>query len=293
MPCSACWAPLVVGGSVGENLNLSLYRVRGTLAGTLVGIALAYALGMSVWSLGLAVAALAWLCSGLGWGGAAMRVGIAMALVVLFTHTSDALYYAGLRVLNTLIGVTVGIAVGFLVWPVRGRDEIAGASDQALAATAVLLDALAGGASADALRPLQARLLDALSAVRVARKNAQLERQVDRDTEMLTTHTLLVARAAIAALGASVKLDELVHAGVRAECVQAVRHAIAPLAAYDVKNVTTSAHPAADFAARHESALREAAHPDLDPDARALLAAVLGELQQIHAAVQALRDTRS
>ena len=42
-----------------------------------------------------------------------------------------------------------------LVWPVRGRDEVAGAIDRALAATMAALDALARGASSDALRPLQ------------------------------------------------------------------------------------------------------------------------------------------
>ena len=35
-------AALVVGGSVGEDLNTSLNRVRGTVAGTVVGIAIAY-----------------------------------------------------------------------------------------------------------------------------------------------------------------------------------------------------------------------------------------------------------
>ena len=128
-------AALVVGGSVGEDLNASLNRVRGTLAGAVVGTALAYALGMSVWSLGIAVALLAWLSIGLGWGTAALRVGIAMALVVLFTHTSDAAQYGVWRVLNTLIGVCIGIAVSRLVWPIRGRDEVAGAIDRALAAT--------------------------------------------------------------------------------------------------------------------------------------------------------------
>ena len=43
------------------------------------GTALAYLLGMSVWSLGIAVAMLAWLSIGLGWGKPALRAGIAMA----------------------------------------------------------------------------------------------------------------------------------------------------------------------------------------------------------------------
>ena len=61
-------AALVVGGSVGEDLSTSLNRVRGTVAGALVGAAFAIVLGKTIWSLGIAVAVLAWLSVGLGWG---------------------------------------------------------------------------------------------------------------------------------------------------------------------------------------------------------------------------------
>ena len=140
---SAMGAALVVGGSVGEDLNTSLNRVRGTVAGALVGAAFAIVLGKTIWSLGIAVAVLAWLSLGLGWGVAAMRVGIPMALVILFTHAADAAHYGVWRVLNTMIGVSIGIAVSRLVWPIRGRDEVAAAIDRALAATTAALDALA------------------------------------------------------------------------------------------------------------------------------------------------------
>ena len=134
--------------------------------------ALAYPLGMSVWSLGIAVAMLAWLSIGLGWGKPALRARIAMAVVGLFTHTSDAAQYGIWRVLNTIIGVSIGVAVSRLVWPVRGRDEVAGAIDRALAATMAALDGLARGASSDALRPLQLEVLDTLAELKTARTNA-------------------------------------------------------------------------------------------------------------------------
>ncbi len=99
---------------------------------------------------------------------------------------------------------------------------------------------------------------------------------------------MLAVRAAIDTLGASLKLDELVQAGARAECLQAVRHAIVPLAAY--ANATSGEQLVNDFATRHDAAMREAAHPDLDASARALLAGLLSELQQIRAALVAMRD---
>lgn len=289
---SVMGAALVVGGSVGEDLSTSVNRVRGTLAGTVVGIVCAYTIGASIWSLAIAVAVLAWICIGFGWGTAAMRVGIAMALVVVFTHTSDAAAYGGWRLLNTLIGVCVGIGVSRLVWPIRGRDEIARAIDRSLDATHALLDSLAGGGSGSTLTPRQTSVLDTLSAIRTARQNALLERRINPSMDMLTTHVLAAAHAGVAALGASIKLDELVGSTVRPECVQAIRQAIAPLAAY-ARDPMTSEYAAGNFAALHDYASREAAHPDLDRPTRLLLAALLGELQQLHAALRDIRDARA
>ena len=286
---SVMGAALVVGGSVGEDLSTSLNRVRGTVAGALVGAALAIMLGKTIWSLGIAVGVMAWLSIGLGWGSAAMRVGIAMALVILFTHAADAAHYGVWRVVNTLMGVVIGIAISRFVWPIRGRDEVAGAIDSALTATTAALDALAQGASSDTLQPLQVQVLSTLGDIRTARTNARLARQLDRSVDLLTERTVLAVRAAINTLGASLKLDELVQTGARAECLQAVRHAIAPLAVH--ADVTSGEQFVNDFAARHDAAMREAVHPDLDAGARALLAGLLSELQQIRTALVAMRDS--
>jgi len=285
---SVLGAALVMGGSVGEDLNASFNRVRGTVAGAIVGGALAYAFGKSIWALGVGVAFIAWLSVGLGWGTAALRVGIAMTLVVLFSQVDDAAKDAGWRVLNTLIGVAIGVAVSRLVWPVRGRDEVAHAIDRALAATSSALGALARGTSTDALLPFQRDVLDALAALRIVRTNAQRAQQLDRETDLLSAQTVLVVRAAIDTLGTSLRLDELVRAGGRAECLQAVRNVIAPLAAH-ASNARTGELPAADFATLQESVLREAAHPDTDANARALVTAMLSQLQQIYTALHCMR----
>jgi uncharacterized membrane protein YccC len=283
-------AALVVGGSVGEDLNASFNRVRGTLAGAIVGSALAYALEMTVWSLGIGVAALAWLSIGLGWGTPAVRAGIAMTLVVLFTH-ADA-NDVGWRVVNTLIGVSVGVAVSRFVWPVRGRDEVAGAIDRTLAASAAALEALARDTSSHMLVPLQLEVLDALTAMRTARLNARRAQQLERNADLLSGPTLLAVRAAIDTLGASLRLDEVVHAGARAECLDAVRRVIASLAAH-AKDAAGAEPAAADFAHLHQAALREAAHPDIGAGTRVLVVGLLSELQQIHAALQGMRDDDS
>ena len=59
------------------------------------------------------------------------------------------------------------------------------------------------------------------------------------------------------------------------------------------QDVTSGEQLVDDFAARHDAAMREAAHPDLDAGARALLAGLLSELQQIRAALLAMRESDS
>ena len=89
---------------------------------------------------------------------------------------------------------------------------------------------------------------------------------IDRGADLLTARTVLAVRAAIDTLGASLKLDELVQAGARAESLQAVRHAIVPLAAH--ADVTSSDQLANDFTTRHDAAMREA-HTRISMPARA------------------------
>ena len=285
---SVLGAALVVGGSVGEDLQVSFNRVRGTLLGAAVGAVLAYALGKSIGSLGLAVAILAWLCVGLGWGTAALRVGIAMALVVLFSQPHDAADYGGWQVVNGLIGVCIGVAVSRLVWPVRGREEVARAIDRTLDATSATLDALARAASHDLLRPLQREVLEALSAIGTARTNARLAQQLDPGADLLSEQTVRAVRAAIDTLGASLRIDELTQSGANAECMLAVRSVIGPLAMH-ARKARTGVPLSDEFAARHALATRTIDSADIDAGTRLLLNVVLDELEHVRAALYDLR----
>ena len=288
---SVLGATLVMGGSVGDDLNTSLNRVRGTLAGAIVGAAVAYTLGKSIWSFGIAVALLAFLSVGLGGGISALRVGIAMALVTLFTHVDDAAQYGIWRIVNTLIGVSIGVAVSRLVWPIRGRDEIAGALTQTTAATTEALVAMRRNVASDTLQRVQVQLLDALGEIRTARKNARRGQPLDRSTDLLDEQTRRAVVAAIATLGASLKLDELAQAGARAECLQAVRKVIEPLVAYG-SDITAAEQAERHFNVAYEAALGEAAHPSVDSAVHASLVALLSEMQQIRTALWAVHDDR-
>ena len=288
---SVLGATLVMGTSVGDDLHSSLNRVRGTLAGAIVGAAVAYTLGKSIWSFGIAVAVLAFFSVGLGGGIGALRVGIAMALVTLFTHVDDAAHYGIWRILNTLIGVSIGVAVSRLVWPIRGRDEIAAALNQTAEATTEALDAMGRDAASDTLQRAQVQLLDALGEIRTARKNARRGQPLDRGADLLDGQTKRAVVAAVATLGASLKLDQLSQAGTRAECLQAVREVIAALAA-DTGDIPAAGQAERDFNVAHEAVLREAAHSSVDSETSALLAGLLSELQQIRAALRAVHDDR-
>jgi uncharacterized membrane protein YccC len=184
-------------------------RVKGTLAGMLAGMAVSLMFGPSVIAVGLAVALTALLSVGLGWGVPAARIGVTLCIITLVMHRGDALEYNALRALNTVIGVAVGLAVSFAVWPVRARDALRSGSGAALDAAARLLDAFDGGAQE--LRPLQLGLYDALAALVKAAREGNLEKRVFHAHEP-DPHALQVLQFGLevlaAALAAEARADQ-------------------------------------------------------------------------------------
>jgi uncharacterized membrane protein YccC len=282
---AALGAAMVVGGSLGEDLKASLNRVRGTLTGMAAGISTALTLGMSLGSLAISVGSVAWLSLGLGWGPAAMRTGIAMALVVNFTHGNDAARYALARALYTILGVVVGLLVSRFVWPIRGRDEITAAIDRALTAIAAVLDAQAVGTAPDALRPKQVAVLDALTAIRTARQNASAERFVRFESELLTREVRMASRAALATLGLGIKLEELAPLEAPAACLQSLRALIASLAAQTKKATAAGGE---EFERGYEATSSAASDPAVSALVRGLVYGALADLRQIHRSLETL-----
>ena len=173
---SAFAAALVVGASVGEDLGSSGQRVKGTLAGMLAGMAVSAFFEPSALTIGVAVAFTALISLAIGWGVPVARIGVTLCIVTLVVHRADALEYDVLRAANTLIGVAVGLAVSFLVWPVRARGEQARTLRLVLETSARLLDAMA--AENRDLRAAQIKLHDALGAVVKASRENALERRL-------------------------------------------------------------------------------------------------------------------
>jgi uncharacterized membrane protein YccC len=123
-------------------------------------------------TIGLAVAATALLALALGWGVPVARIGVTVCVITLVHYGQNALEYDLLRGLNTVIGVIVGLAVSFFVFPARARDSIGALTDEVLAASVGLLEAL--GAGARDLRPAELKLWNALGALVKAGGDAKL-----------------------------------------------------------------------------------------------------------------------
>ena len=140
---SAMSAALIVGASRGEDVLTSTNRVRGTLAGMLVGIALTLVPLPPALAVAVGVGSTAYVCLAFGWGVPAARVGAALCAVMILVHLQDAFQYSLIRVGNTLIGIATGLAVSYLVLPVRGREVAAQASEASLAAASNILAQLA------------------------------------------------------------------------------------------------------------------------------------------------------
>jgi uncharacterized membrane protein YccC len=197
---SALTAALIVGASFGEDLAASGSRVKGTLAGMIAGLAVSAFFGPSVMAVGLAVSGTALLALALGWGVPVARVGLTVCIITLVFHAQNALEYDLLRALNTVIGVAVGLAVSFFVWPVRARESIQRAVDETLAAVATLLDALP--ADEKDVRPALIALYDAIGALVKAGREAQVERNARLDSSPVDARALQVLQFGFEVLAA-------------------------------------------------------------------------------------------
>lgn len=225
---SAMTAALIVGATVGEDFEASGNRAKGTLAGMIAGVAVSAIFGPSALGVGLAVAATALLALALGWGVPVARVGVTVCIITLVLHGVHALEYDLLRALNTLIGIVVGLAVSFFVWPVRGRDALERAMRRALEAATKLLDALAAGERD--LRPAQSSLYDALGAVVKAGKEIRLERRMGIETAALDPRGLPVLQLGLELLSVALALEGHAPGSAERPSLEALRRRLQELA---------------------------------------------------------------
>jgi uncharacterized membrane protein YccC len=201
---SAFTAALIVGASVGEDLATSGSRVKGTLAGMVAGLAISTLIGPSAIAVGLSTTATALVALAFGWGVPVARIGVTICIITLVYHGQNAVEYDFLRAVNTVIGVVVGLAVSFFVWPVRARDTVAPLAEKALAATARLLDTLA--AEGD-LRAAQLAVYDAIAALVKAGRDGRVEREVRLHAELPVARSFQILQLALPELAATLAAE--------------------------------------------------------------------------------------
>ncbi|MDN3919493.1 FUSC family protein [Roseateles violae] len=199
-------AALIVGPSRGEDTGGAANRVRGSLAGMLIGVLFSHLGVPPALSVALSIGTVAYLCMGMSWGIPAVRVGASLAAVTVLTHRGDALDYLAMRALNTLIGIAAGLAVSYLLLPVGGQAALARSLERALAAVERLLTALVRSAPPpdedDYLAVIEA-LADLEKVVRDA------DKEIGGDPGALRNTARMAALACAGALSAALAHREL------------------------------------------------------------------------------------
>ncbi len=143
-------ALLVVQASTVGTLQMGLVRVGAVLTGVLVAVGVATTLGLSWWSLGLVITASLILAKVLRLGDQSLEAPISSMLILAVSSPELA---AEVRIVNTLIGTTIGIAFSLLV-PVAIPNARARESVRAVARSqAALLDEVALGLGSRAPHP--------------------------------------------------------------------------------------------------------------------------------------------
>jgi uncharacterized membrane protein YccC len=202
-------AALVVGSNRGEDVGGAANRVRGSLAGMLVGNALPHLGIPPALSVALGIGATAYVCMGWGWGVAAARIGASLCAVTVLMHANDALSYTLTRAANTLIGIAAGLLVSYLVLPVRGRDAMARGARRTLDAVADLLAAVSQPDRLPTEKQYKA-VLDGLIEIEKVQLDVRKEIGGEIDAVHRTVHQL--ALACLGSLTAALAVAEM-HSG--------------------------------------------------------------------------------
>ncbi len=282
-------AALVLGSNVGEDLMSSWNRVAGTVMGAATGMLVAVLMGpsASAVAVGTGLTVLGTMTVGLGLPAA--RIGATMCVVLLMTHVGDATRYSLLRLANTAVGIVVGMAVSFLVWPVRGGDALARAVREVLAGTAEALGAIRDGTLA-AVTPAQLRVLDGIGTALKALTDARRLPLSQNANGVLGERCRNAIEAGLYAVSASATLARVDPSPATAGALAAMRGLAAALASRLAVSPGSMAAGAAgpNLEELEHVALLEATRPEIDAPKRLLLAGVLNDFRSFERARVAL-----
>ncbi|GAB7190028.1 aromatic acid exporter family protein [Kineococcus sp. NUM-3379] len=183
----ALTALLVIQASAYSTVRMGLVRVGAVLTGVLIAVVLSSWVGLTWWSLALAVAASLLLAAVLRLGEQALETPISAMLVLAVGGQGIA---AETRVVTTLIGAGVGVAFNLLLPPpVPTRAAVTGVRDVAAAQAGCLL------AAADSMSQRPVTRAEAATWLAEAREVAALAEQAAETVRTVKDVRRLNARA--------------------------------------------------------------------------------------------------
>jgi hypothetical protein len=282
-------AALIVGENFGEDLNQSLVRLVGTLLGAVIGVAFLITLGVDVWGV-VAAAITAAILSRMVKLEQLSRVTLAVCMVTLLIHPERVAAYGLYRLLNTLIGAGIGLAVSILVWPVRAEVAATRAVAKLLSLSADVLQTVGKPPSPeadDATDLTEQQLSKVFKAIRDARREGQVFRTSATAT---AERAILGGQVGLGAVAVAAGCERLGKNATAAPFVAAVA-AVAGRLAERAKDLAQLPSDGTTPPHVHEP-LSELPSPPADADLNAtegvLMAGVIGELRVIASALAVL-----
>jgi len=116
---AAISAIIVMYSDVSGTIRASDQRLLGTAIGVCIGGVFAALFDEKLWAFGLAVTMTVFVCGRLGFAEAARLAGVAVAIVMLFSHRGHPWIAPLHRFIEVAFGIVIAVLVSALIWPTR------------------------------------------------------------------------------------------------------------------------------------------------------------------------------
>lgn len=193
--------------SIANSYKVGINRLLGTLVGAFVGVIFVSIQPGNAIYMGIGTMLLIFICNIFKWNKAIPIAGVVFAAIMLSLNNKNPIYYSFGRVVDTLIGIVIAVAVNYIVFPPNNLVQMHKNIDAILEKiTAAIKQSVCLGSNLD-LESLRSEVIDSINLLKTYKDEFKFK--IDKDAELSrigskleSLHNILIHLKTVDELGA-------------------------------------------------------------------------------------------